>query len=153
MGQWSIVWDGLIGILQLDPSNEEALDVLMQIYINETRDVSAFRTWASSHIATHRQDPTVLRRLAAALCANSDLSTRTPDLALEAAKAAYDNSQQRDPISTVVYARAVYQIGDLDRAIGLQKEALVLADGDSRKIVQGALDYYLTCKQLRESTQ
>ena len=153
MGQWSVVWDGLIGILKLDPGNEEALDVLMQIYINETRDVPAFRNWASSHIASHRQDSTVLRRLAAALCANGDLSTRTPDLALEAAKAAYDNSQQRDPISTVVYARAVYQIGDLDRAIGLQKEALVLADGDSRKIVQGALDYYLTCKQLRESTQ
>lgn len=42
---------------------------------------------------------------------------------------------------------------DLDRAIGLQQEALALADGDTRKIVQGALDYYMRCKQLRESTQ
>ena len=42
-----MVWDGLVGILKIDPGNEEALDVLMQIYINETRDVSAFRKWAS----------------------------------------------------------------------------------------------------------
>ena len=74
-------------------------------------------------------------------------------LALEAAKSAYDNSQQPDPVSMAVYARAVYQIGDLDRAIGLQEEALALAEGKTRKMVKGALDYYMTCKQLRESTQ
>ena len=152
MGQWSVVWDGLIGILKLDPSNQEALDVLMQIYINEIRDVLAFRKWASSHIATHRKDHVVLRRLASAICANSDLSTRTPDLALEAAKSAYDNSQQRDTIATVVYARAVYQIGDLDRAIELQKEALGLASEASRKVVQDGLDYYVLCQRLRESS-
>ena len=152
MGQWSVVWDGLIGILKIDPANEEAIDVLMQIYINETRDVLAFRKWASSHIASHRKDPVVLRRLASALCANGDISTRTPDLALEAAKAAYDESQKRDPIATVVYGRAMYQIGDLDRAIELQKEALGLASDASRKVVQDGLDYYALCKQLRESS-
>lgn len=151
MGQWSVVWDGLISILKIDPANEEALDILMQIYINETRDVAAFRNWASSHLSTHRGDPKIMRLLATALMNNADLARRVPDLALEAAKAAYDASGKRDALMMVVYARAVYQVGNLDRAIELQKEALTIADEDDRKNVQGVLDYYLLCKQLGTS--
>ena len=86
MGQWSVVWDGLIGILILDPTNADALDILTQIYVNETRDQTAFRSWASAHIAKNRDNALAMQRLAAAICANGDLATRTPDLALEAAR-------------------------------------------------------------------
>jgi len=151
MGQWSVVWDGLVGILKIDPANTEALDILMQIYINETRDTTAFRNWASSHLATNRGDPKVMRLLATALMNNGDLAMRAPDLALEAAKAAYEASGKRDALTMVVYARAVYQVGNLDRAIELQKEALLLANEDNRKTVQGALDYYMLCKKLGTS--
>jgi thiol-disulfide isomerase/thioredoxin len=148
MGQWSVVWDGLIGILKIDPGNTEALDILMQIYINETRDVKAFRHWASSHLASHRGDPKIMRTLATAMMNNGDLATRAPDLALEAARAAYEGSGKRDALTMAVYARSVYQVGNLDRAIELQKEALSIAEEDDRKVVQGVLDYYELCKKL-----
>lgn len=150
MGRFSEVWDGLIGILKLDPTNSAALDILTQVYVNEIRDQEAFRTWAGSHIAKNRGNMLAMQRLAAALCANGDLSTRTPDLALEAAKAAYEASNERNATSIAIYARALYQIGDLDRAVALQKDAAALGDEADRKMLREILEYYSLCKSLRD---
>ena len=151
-GRWSVVWDGLIGILKLDPANVAAMDLLMQVHLNQTRDAQAFRAWAGAHIATNRGNALAMQRLAATLSTNGDLTTRIPDLTLEAARAAYEASQGRDAVSIAVYARALYQIGDLDRAIALQQEALTVADEAERKVIQEILDFFLLCKQLRDAS-
>ena len=152
MGQWSAVWDGLIGILQLDPANAVAMELLMQVYISQTRDVDAFRAWAGAHIAANRGNALAMQRLAATLSANGDLTTRMPDLALEAARAAYEASAGRDARSILVYARAVYQIGDLDRAIALQEEALTAAGEADHKVIRETLDFFMLCKRLRDAS-
>lgn len=148
-GQWSVVWDGLIGILKLDPANETAMDILAEIYVNETRNTKGYRQWASDHIDRHGRDAVAMFRLANTLCGIEAMGARVPDLALRAARSAYDASQQRDADAVGVFARALYQIGSLDRAVTLQHEAVALASGDQRGQAQRILDYYNQCKQLQ----
>ena len=152
IGQWSAVWDGLIGILKLDPANQTAMDLLMQVHLNQTRDAQAFKAWAGGHIATNRDDALAMQRLAATLSAIGDLTTRVPDLTLEAARAAYEASDGGDAGAIAVYARAVYQIGDLDRAIALQQKALTVAGEVERRAIEKTLDFYLLCRQLRDAS-
>ena len=94
-----------------------------------------------------------MQRLAMILCANPDMAKRTPDLALEAGRAGYNAAKGREPAAMAAYAEALYQIGELDRAIQLQQEAISVAvDPQARNELQGVLDYYNLCKQLQAST-
>ncbi len=150
MGQFSVVWDGLVGILKLDPSNAGAIDVLVQIYTNETQDKKAMRDWASTHIATNRNNVLAMQRLAAALSSGMDMTMRMPDLALEAAKAAYEGAEGKDALATALYARAVYQVGDVDRAIALQEDAVAAASAEDRELHREILEYFRLCRKLRD---
>lgn len=149
MGRWSAVWDGLIGVLKLDPAEETALQLMLAMYLEGKKDAQAFRSWASAHIEANRDKAKAMERLAALLCSNPNLEARFPDLALEAARAAYEASNKRDASVLAVYAQALYQIGDVDRAIELQVAAVGVANGDERDAMQKVLDYYNLCKQLQ----
>lgn len=150
-GQWGKVWDGLIDILDLDPANQVAIDALANIYSQQLKNRRSFRTWVAAHIEKHSDNPNAMARLATALLRIDDYATRTPDLALKAAKAAYDASKQRDPDALVAYAEALYQIGSLDEAIKVQTEAVALVASADRKDAQKVLDYYKQCKELGAS--
>jgi len=147
MGHWNAVWDGLVGILKLDPSNETALELMLAVHNERRQKPSLYREWAKGHIAGNRDNVKAMQRLAATLCDNPDLPSRFPDLALEAAKAAYEGSNRRDVHSIVTYARTLYLIGELDRAIALQTEAVAVADDPGEH--QAVLEYYNLCKQLQ----
>src|SRR3990172_7226006 len=150
MGQMDIVWSGVIDILKIDPANETAMQLLTGLYVSEPKKADEFKTWAKGHIAKHKGDAKAMHRLAVTLCSNDDFASRTPDLALEAAKAAYEVSKQSWAIE--IYAKALYQVGNLDRAISLQQEAVSAAPDGDRAAVQGVLDYYQLCKKLQSST-
>jgi thiol-disulfide isomerase/thioredoxin len=152
-GQLDVVWSGLMNILKMDPSNEMAMQLLTGIYIEEEGYDGKFREWASRHIQEHGRDPKVMAGLGATLLYIGDLSARVPDLALDAAKAAYETGKdQPEPIA--IYAQAMYQIGALERAIELQKEALAKAsDEASRKGAESILTYYENCKKLQAAVQ
>jgi len=150
MGETDTVWKGVIEILKLDPSNETAMQLLTGLYASEPKKAEEFKTWARGHIAKYKSDAKAMHRLAVTLCGNEDFASRTPDLALEAAKAAYEASKQTWAIE--VYAKALYQIGNLDRAIALQQEAVSAAPDGDRPAAQGVLDYYQLCKKLQSST-
>jgi len=151
MGQWGVVWDGLIDILKLDPANQVAIDALSDIYSQELRNRRSFRMWADAHIEEHRGNAKAMSRLAMALLRINDYATRTPDLALKAAKAAYDASKKRDSVALVAYARALYQIGSIDDAIDVQADAIALLNAEERREAQNVLDYYKMCKELAQS--
>lgn len=148
-GQAETAWKYLIDALELDPANGDALDIMTRIYTDQLRDPKVFRSWASAHLAAHRDDAVVMYSLSNALCSISDLSLRLPDIAVEAAKAAYTASGAHDPIAIATYARALFNIGKLDRAISLQEQAVAAADGENRVFIQGVLDHYNQCKQLQ----
>lgn len=151
-GEFSKVWDGLIGILKLDPGNMDAMDVLTQIYVNETRDVDRFRRFVNEHIAAQKGSATVMLRLATVLCNIEDLGARVPDLAIEAAKAGYEASDRKDPMITATYAQALYQVGALDRAIELQKEAIAVGGEEAGRQATDTLAFYTKCKELQAAT-
>ena len=147
--QWDRVWDGLIEILKLDPTSQVALGVLTQISVEQLRNTEKFRSFLRSHIDQHRGNAAAMAQLGSTLCNITDLTSRHPDLALEAAKAAYDASKQRDAVVTAIYARTLYQIGALDRAIALQQDAVAIASADNRDQIQGIFEYYRFCKKLQ----
>ncbi len=147
--RWSRVWDGLIGILQIDPANAEALNLLLQVYLNQKRDMASFTKFAQGYIEAHRQDAALMQQFAELLSVNPDLSLRTPELAVQAAKAALEASDGKDAVIVATYAFAMFQIGDINRAIELQKQALALSSDDSYII--GTLRYYKECKAMQDS--
>jgi thiol-disulfide isomerase/thioredoxin len=149
LGQWAIVWDGLLDILKLDPANEFAMEVLMRISVDELENLEDFRKWARMHIAAHSDSARAMHRLANMLCNIGDMTSRCPDIALEAALASYKASKRREAAAIAAYARALYQIGELDRAIALQQDAVAVADGLERDAGRTILDYYRRCKKLQ----
>jgi len=151
LGQWSAVWDGLVEILKMDPANSAALDALQGIALGEMENPGQYRDWVRKHIDDHKGNRLAMQRLADTLLSIPDLTQRLPDLALEASKAAYQGDGQKDARALTVYARALYQIGQLDRAIKLQQDALALASDGDKPVIQGILDYYRKCKDLNSA--
>lgn len=149
-GQWSKVWDGLVGILKLDPMNMDSILVMTQIYNNEPGYESKFRDWAKGHIETNSKDVRVLQLVSDMLSSNDDLTRRLPDLVLDAARRAYEASDKKDATVIGTYAYALYQIGAIEKAIATQQEAIsALGSEDASKEARGVLAYYQKCKELQ----
>ncbi|MEK6799510.1 MAG: hypothetical protein AABZ12_11130, partial [Planctomycetota bacterium] len=67
----------------------------------------------------------------------------------DAARAAYEAGDKADRAAIELYARAMYEIGALDRAIALQKEAVAKAGEGDKAASQNVLNYYESCKKLQ----
>lgn len=151
LGQREAVWEGVIDILRIDPANETAMQILTSLYADDPKKAEAFRTCIRDHTSKHKTNVKAMLALAQTLSDHEDLSTRMPDLALEAAKSAYEASGQRERDAVEVYARALYQIGDLDRAMSLQKDAVALTPESERETPERVLKYFELCKKLQAS--
>jgi len=150
MGRMDDVWKLMIDILKVDPANEQAMQFLTGLYASEPKKAEEFQAAVRGHIAKNKSNAKAMHLLAVTLCGNDDYASRTPDLALDAAKAAYEASKQNWAIE--IYAKALYLVGNLDRAISLQQEAVSAATDGDRAGAQGVLDYYQLCKKLQSST-
>ena len=145
-------WDGVVDILRIDPTNEAGLQLLVALYVNEPGHAEGFRKWAVAHIRAHRSNTETMHTLARTLLRIDDLNFRVPDVALQAAKATYDAANGKETRAVEVYARALYEIGAVDRAIAVQRDAVGQAkNGAERKTALGALKFYETCKRLAAS--
>lgn len=149
-GRMDEVWKIMTEILKTDPANEQAMQLLTGLYASEPRKADDFKTAVRGHIAKNKTNAKAMHLLAVTLCGNDDYASRTPDLAIDAAKAAYEASKQSWAIE--IYAKALYQVGNLDRAISLQQEAVSAAPEDYRASAQAVLDYYQLCKKLQSSS-
>jgi len=153
MGQMDTVWKGLIEITQLDPTNAMAMELMAGIYVSEPDRREPIRKWVQDHIAKNGENSNAMGVLALTLCRIDDFTLRMPDLALQAAKAAYDSSKQKDYRASQVYARTQYEIGALDKAIKLQEEAITVASAenkdDAKDDAKKILEFYQTCKKLQ----
>lgn len=148
-GRMDEVWKLMTDVLKADPANEQAMQFLTALYASEPKKADEFKTFVRGHIAKNKTNAKAMHLLAVTLCGNDDYASRTPDLAIDAAKAAYEASKQSWAIE--IYAMALYQVGNLDRAISLQQEALSAATDEDRAGVHGVLDYYQLCKKLQSS--
>ena len=127
------------------------MGALTDIYLRELVDIKGFRAWARSHIDAHGGNSGAMQQLAVTLLSISDMSGRCPDLALESARAAYDATGQHHAHAIAVYARALYQVGAMDRAIAVQQDAVALATPQAKNHLQDIVDFYRTCKRVQVS--
>jgi len=146
--QMSDVWTGLLDIMKLDPANDMGLQLLAGMYVNEPDRRESYRVWIRSHIDANRDNPLAMTTLALTLCRIDEYGLKTPELAIEAAKAAYDVTGGKERYTAEIYARTFYQIGAIDRAIELQEQAITAAPADQKAEAQLILDFYKKCKKL-----
>lgn len=154
-GNWPGVAEGLKEVLGMDPANTMAMSALLNVYTERMADVEALRGWADNFLERHKQDGYVQFVLAQGLVelvSSQQLASRQPELAVKAARGAYEASKANpQPRVTALYAAALFHVGALDRAIALQSEAVQQAPEDGRGEHKAMLDYYMTCKRIRDA--
>ncbi len=150
IGDWESFKTLTKQILEMDPKNESAVDAAIYAYLMMTDDVAGLRAFVEKHIAANRDNADAMQVLAESLLRIEGLDYRQPDLALRAAAVAYAACNGGDCSKVETYARAVFAIGMVDRAIELQTKAVATSvgakDKDARKRV---LEYYRRCKALQ----
>jgi thiol-disulfide isomerase/thioredoxin len=132
-------------LLLADPSNEKGLEVGMSV-------------------AKYKHNPALVKEMydrvpqagisgekanlfAALLIAENDLSYRYPEAALKFSFHAITKEPKNDTYIDL-YARVLYTLGDIDRAILYEKKALAISP--STTSYQSNLNYYLTVKTIKE---
>lgn len=153
MGQIDVVWDGLVDVFKVDAANEMAIRLLTEIYVNERNYADRYQSWLTGYLSEQRSNALAMGTLAGALLSIEDFSARKPELAIDAARAAYEASGKSDRGWIEGYARALYQVGAIDRAIAIQEEAVVKAPDLEREDARKVLDFYRTCKRLQAAVQ
>ena len=150
IGDWEAFRKIAYEVLQLDPRNEAAIDAIMYAQLTVEQDAGGFRAFIERHIEANKDDPEAMHVLASMLLRIDQLDQRQPDLALRAARIAYDACEGGDCSKIDTYARAVFEIGMIDRAIELQTKAVAKADSDERRAeLERVLDYFKICKTLQ----
>ena len=136
--------------LKIDPAHEMALGLMHTVAREQLNDSAGLRAWCATHQREHADDVEVQYRLGRVLAESNDLTTRFPDLALTAARRAYELGGKQRFDTTALYARVLYLIGHLDEAIKLQQQALPLASESEQDGARKTLDYYELCRKLRD---
>jgi thiol-disulfide isomerase/thioredoxin len=151
MREWPKVIEGFQEILRLDPLNGIVLAEIVRLHVVELKDRDRLRAVLAAHVKDVRDNPQALAIVAEVLFQVTEPAYRMPELALEVARDAHQLSAQgpRAEISST-YARALYQVGALDRAIEVQRDALSLASRTGRDGARKVLDYYLECRRVRD---
>ncbi|NOS99573.1 MAG: redoxin family protein [Phycisphaerales bacterium] len=147
---WPKFKDTAREILAKDPMNRSAMEAVVYGYLGATNDTAGLRQIVEQHIAAHGKNADAMNELAISLLEITTLERRQPDLALKAAAAGYAACKGGDCTMIDTYARAVFEIGLVERAIELQAEAVAVAAGDEeRESMSRVLDYYKACKSLQ----
>jgi hypothetical protein len=96
-------------------------------------------------ILTGTKDANTLNEFAWKLLTDEGIAKRDMELAMKAAKAAYDACEGKNAAIVDTYARAFFDTGKTDEAIKLQKKALEICDDDNLKAeLQDTLKRYET---------
>lgn len=148
--EWPRFKDTAREILTKDPANRSAMEAVVYGYLGATDDAAGLRQIVEQHIAAHGRNAEAMNELALSLLEIGTLERRQPDLALKAAAMGYAACKAGDCTMIDTYARAVFEIGLVERAIELQAEAVAVAAGDEqRETLTRVLDYYKACKSLQ----
>ena len=137
--------------LDVDPAHYGILSTVYQVHVNDLRDLTAFRTWSQAFIEKHRADGEALAALAEVLLGIEFPGHRMPELMLRAAKGALEASGGKDGNVIEMCARAAHRVGNLDEAIRLQTMAIEAAAEPGKAELANSLEYYRTCRQLRDT--
>ncbi len=79
-------------------------------------------------------DPAILNQVAWVILTDDRVLTRHLDIATKAAKLAYEGCEGKDPAIIDTYARALYDTGQKDKAVEMQKKAIELEENPLEKL-------------------
>jgi len=97
------------------------------------KDEAGAKKLGESILTGAAKDANVLNEFAWKLLTEDGIAKRDMDLAMKAAKAAYDACEGKEAAIVDTYARAFFDTGKTDEAIKLQKKALELCNDDNLK--------------------
>jgi thiol-disulfide isomerase/thioredoxin len=134
-------------LLQVDPSNYQGLEsgIMVAKYKNDPKIVKEI----FDRVPQTRLSVEKAKIFAEMLINESDLAYRYPEAALNFIVYALKNEPNNDNLIDV-YARVLYYIGDIEKAITWQKKAIGINPKESS--YQTNLDYYLSIKTIREKS-
>ncbi len=138
-------------ILDLDPGYQWALQAVYELHVDQLNDIAGLRTWSAAFIEKHRGNSRAMQRLAMQLMGTGVLPNRMPQLALDAARAAYEAGEKKDAEAAAVYARALYQVGAVDAAIKIQEAAVAGASEAMAEDFKALLEFYQACKKAKDA--
>jgi thiol-disulfide isomerase/thioredoxin len=114
---------------------------------NDTAGILKTREAAAKSFAKSSES---LNNLAWDIVTDPDLAARDLRLALQCAEDAVRLANRKEAASLDTLARACYELGLLDEAMSIQKEAIVAAQGaEERNSVNAAMKYYEQVKAVR----
>lgn len=109
------------------------------------RDPKGWREFIAKHVPKVTESAP-LNQLAWQLCTDDNLAWREPAAALAAAKKAVELCQGKDAAVVDTLARAWFEVGAVDRAIEVQKQAIAVVEADAgeayKQGMQDVLAYY-----------
>jgi len=140
-------------IFALDPGNLQAIETVCIVYVQELNDRDGLREWASKYIDKHRSNERAMRRIADQLMNTGVLPDRVPDLAVKAARAAYERGDSRDAETAAIYARALYQVGAIAAAVEIQTKAVAAARGSLAEDFAAVLEFYKACQKVKQNIE
>ena len=97
------------------------------------KDEAGAKKIGESILTGAAKDANTLNEFAWKLLTDEGIAKRDMDLAMKAAKAAYDACEGKEAAIVDTYARAFFDTGKVDEAIKLQKKALELCNDDNLK--------------------
>jgi len=131
-------------LLLVDPSNEKGLEVGMEVA--KYNDDPALVKKMYDQVQQKGLDEEKAGLLAMLLVSESDLAYRYPEAALKFAFHALTKDPENDSYMDV-YARVLYCLGDIEKAVLWEKKALEL--NPTKTSYQSNLNYYLSIKTIR----
>jgi hypothetical protein len=145
-------------LLKLEPTDKQALDI--KLWVLQSRDESgnepkpeAFHAFCTDHLKKIQDDAECLNKIAWPLLTHASFEWRKPDLGIEAAKRAVKVSEGKNAAIVDSLARGYFEIGNVKKAIEVQKQAVGAAEEKDKEGLQKTLGYYEACLKLAEKTK
>ena len=111
--------------------------------VTQGRDSESLKTLGLDVVDDLKSDSTTLNQVAWLILTDEGVLTRHLEVAMKAAKLAYEGSEGKDAAIADTYARALFDTGKKKEAIEMQKKAVELEDNPLEKLgLQKTLERY-----------
>ncbi|MCB9851216.1 MAG: redoxin family protein [Phycisphaerales bacterium] len=137
-------------MLDVDPGNFDAMQYCVVLFVDELKSIDRLRAWTEDFIEKNKDSAESLAKVAHLMMAIPDITLRQPDLAIKAARMAYDKGSDNREIAQAV-ALTYFDVGDLKTAIRYQQHAVDVAEGQAAEDAKAVLKFLNTCQSLQET--
>ena len=152
LGDWNKCVSLTKSVLEINPTDFDAIRFTVAIYLEELKSVEDMREWVKSFLETNKNNGEALAMIGSLMLAMPNMTDRQPDLAVQAVQLASKVAPKDAEIMTAV-AQVYFQVGDIDSAIKYQKKAVEASNTLDIDSAREALKFFETCKSLHATAK